>query len=152
MFGPGSTSGGSKANREVQRGMQLHEILSCTDVSDHSDHAFEYALSIASEYRAKLTLLYVVDGMAKLHTKPDVEKAFERLNRLALGRMNCQVNITSVVRAGRAYRKISCSAQEKHADPVIMAVHGRNTLDKAVFGSTTYRMVCLRDTSVLAVH
>jgi nucleotide-binding universal stress UspA family protein len=137
---------------EVKWGMQLHEVLFCTDFSDHSDRALEYALSIAAEYRANLTLLHVVDAMATSDTKPDVEKALEHLNGLTLGQMNGQGNISSVVRVGRACRAISCLAKEKRADLIIMAVHGRNALDNAVFGSTTYRVVCLGDTPVLAVH
>jgi len=33
-----------------------------------------------------------------------------------------------------------------------MAVHGNNSMDEAVFGSTTYRVVQLGSCPVLAVH
>jgi len=57
-----------------------------------------------------------------------------------------------IVRSGKAYAEISRLAQEKHADLVVTAVHGRNTVDSAVFGSTTYRVVLLGNCPVLAVH
>jgi nucleotide-binding universal stress UspA family protein len=56
------------------------------------------------------------------------------------------------VRIGRAYKEIIQLACEKDADLVIMAVRGRNALDLAVFGSTTYRVIQLGTCPVLAVH
>jgi len=60
--------------------------------------------------------------------------------------------IKTAVRVGRAYEQIIQQASATQADLVIMAVQGRNLLDLAVFGSTTYRVIQLASCSVLAVH
>jgi nucleotide-binding universal stress UspA family protein len=60
--------------------------------------------------------------------------------------------IKTLVRIGRAYEQIIQLALEIQADLLIMAVHGRNASDLAVFGSTTYRVIQLEPCPVLAVH
>ena len=57
-----------------------------------------------------------------------------------------------MVRIGRAYELIVQYASEIQADLLLMAVRGRNALDLAVFGATTYRAIQLGSCSVLAVH
>ena len=57
-----------------------------------------------------------------------------------------------MVRIGRDYEQIIQFASDIQADLLIMAVRGRNALDLAVFGSTTYRAIQLGPYSVLAVH
>ena len=146
-----------KSESEVQPGAhwqtkELREILFCTDFSDYSNRAFDYALSIATEYHARLTLVHVVEGISRLHCAENTAKCQELLDRLVpeSARQNCA--IATIVRSGKAYAEISRLAQENHADLVVMAVHGRNTVDSAVFGSTTYRVVLLGNCPVLAVH
>jgi nucleotide-binding universal stress UspA family protein len=41
---------------------------------------------------------------------------------------------------------------ESQPDLIVMGVRGRNALDLAVFGSTTYRVVQLGPSPVLVVH
>ena len=57
-----------------------------------------------------------------------------------------------MVRRGSAYEEIIQLALEAQTDVVIMAVRGRGTLNAAVFGSTTYRVIQLGPCPVFAVH
>jgi nucleotide-binding universal stress UspA family protein len=135
-----------------QRGTELREILFCTDFSDHSNRAFDYAVSLAEEYHAHLTLVHVVEGLSRLRYSERSAKAYDLLNKLISAQSSQGQGITAVVRAGRAYKEISQLVNDKHADLVIMAVHGNNSMDEAVFGSTTYRVVQLGSCPVLAMH
>jgi nucleotide-binding universal stress UspA family protein len=56
------------------------------------------------------------------------------------------------VRIGKAYQQIIQLALESHTDMIIMGVRGRHALDRAVFGSTTYRVVQSGPCPVLVVH
>jgi nucleotide-binding universal stress UspA family protein len=132
--------------------IQLDEILYCTDFSDYSNRAFDYALSVAKEYNAHLTLVHVIDGITRSQTSCEAEQADDQLVRLATRASENDFGIMRIVRTGRAYKEISDLATERHADLVVMAVHGRNAIDSAIFGSTTYRVVRLGETPVLAVH
>src|SRR5208337_2532819 len=44
--------------------IHLYRILYCTDFSDCSEQAFDQAVSLAAEYKAELTLLHVLEGIA----------------------------------------------------------------------------------------
>jgi nucleotide-binding universal stress UspA family protein len=55
------------------------------------------------------------------------------------------------VRLGEAYREILDLGSEMQADLVVTGVRGRNSLDLAVFGSTTYRVIQLGPGPVLTV-
>ena len=133
--------------------IHLRKILLCTDFSDHAHHASEYALSMAKEYGAELTLLHVLEHFPD---STDLQRATtEVLRQLdqaipAHERAGCSVN--SMVRTGKPYQQIIELALETQTDLVIMGVRGRGALDAAVFGSTTYRVVQLGPCPVLAVH
>ena len=53
---------------------------------------------------------------------------------------------------GQPYQQILELALESRPDLIVMGVRGRNALDLAVFGSTTYRVVQLGPCPVLVVH
>jgi nucleotide-binding universal stress UspA family protein len=135
-----------------ERGLQLRKVLFCTDFSEYSNRAFDYALSVATAYDASLTVLHVVDGMSRLHGEENASRAYEVLRKLIASQSQPGCRITATVRVGRPYREISLLASEMNTDLVIMAVRGRNALDTAIFGSTTYRVLCLGSCPVLAVH
>jgi nucleotide-binding universal stress UspA family protein len=46
--------------------IQLHKVIFCTDFSDPARRALDYALSVAAEYDAELTLLHVLEDVQTL--------------------------------------------------------------------------------------
>jgi len=133
--------------------IQLKKIVFCTDFSDHSYQALEYALSIAVEYGAELALLHVLDDIgSSAHIEDAIATATKQLDKLIPPEAVKAGKIKTMVRIGRAFEQIIQFALEIQADLLIMAVHGRNALDLAVFGSTTYRVIQLGSCPVLAVH
>lgn len=137
----------------AQDPIQLRKIVFCTDFSDHSQRALEYALSAAAEYDAELTLLHVSDDIgSSAFIEGAVATATKELDELIPPEGIKAGKIKTMVRIGRPYEQIILFALEIQADLVIMAVHGRNALDLAVFGSTTYRVIQLGPCPVLAVH
>ncbi len=133
--------------------VKLRKILFCTDFSEHSDRALEYALSLAMEYNAELTLLNVLEDTS--HSEDLQSKTTEVVRRLeapVLKDSRDWCTIKSMVRIGRPYQEIIQLALEAQTDLVIMGVRGRNAVDLAVFGSTTHRVIQLGPCPVLAVH
>ena len=131
----------------------LNRILCCTDFSEDSDRALNYAISAAAEYDAELTLLHVLEeapGPAK--TEEDTAVATERLDKLIPSERRKTLKIKTAVRTGKPYREIIRFAQEAQTDLVSMGVRGRGALDLAVFGSTTYRVMQLGPCPVLVSH
>ena len=133
--------------------VKLRKILFCTDFSGHSDRALSYALSLATEYNAELTVLHVLEDMP--HSTDLQSATADALRRLEVpvpkdSRDWC--TIKSMVRIGRPYEEIIQLALEAQTDLVIMGVRGRSALDLAVFGSTTHRVLQWGSCPVLAVH
>ena len=65
-----------------QDSLHLSRLLFCTDFSEHSQRALDYATSLAAEYNAELTLLHVLDGtMSSAHQKA-LAKAAANLDQL----------------------------------------------------------------------
>ena len=136
-----------------QCSIQLRRIIFCTDFSDPARRALEYALSVAAEYDAEITLLRVLEDVQSLaNIKEEIATATKQLDKLIPPQRGKAARIKTLVRIGRAYEQIIQHASQAQADLLIMAVRGRNAVDLAVFGSTTYRAILLGSCSVLAVH
>ena len=128
-------------------------ILFCTDFSENSERALNYAISLTPDYNAEPTLLHVLEHAP---SSADIEEAraaaTEQLDRLIPPEGRQAGKIKTTVLIGKPYQQIIQFALETQADLVTMAVRGRGALDLAVFGSTTYRVLQLGPCPVLAVH
>jgi nucleotide-binding universal stress UspA family protein len=131
----------------------LSRILFCTDFSENSEQALNYAISATAEYDAELTLLHVLEGVpSPAKTEQAMVEAAERLDKLISPEGRKTLKIKTAVRMGKPYWEIIQLALEAEIDLVTMGVRGRGALDLAVFGSTTYRVMQLGSCPVLAVR
>jgi len=137
----------------AQDPVQISKLLVCTDFSVYSTKALEHAVSIAAEYKAELTLLYVLEDMPSTADFQSMTKPLlARLEDSITPEIRGCCTIKPFVRIGKAYQQIVQHAAEVQADAVIMGVRGRNALDLAIFGSTTHRVIQLGPCPVLAVQ
>jgi len=143
-----STAKGEK-RRHVHH---LSRILFCTDFSENAERALNYAISVTREYNAELTLLHVLEEAPNpVKAKKAIATAAEQLDKLIVSEERESLKVRTVVRIGKPYQQIIQLAVEAQTDTVIMGVSGRGALDRAVFGSTTYRVMQLGPCPVLAV-
>lgn len=141
------------ASQGAESSVHLRRFVFCTDFSDPSRRALEYALSAAAEYDAELTLLHVLGEIpSSLNIEEAIATATKQLAEMIRTEEVKPAKIKTLVRIGRAYEQIIQLSLEIQADLLIMAVRGRSALDLAVFGSTTYRVIQLGSCPVLAVH
>ena len=140
-------------------------IVCAVDFAAASLDALGFALSIAEESDARLTLLNVIDMPPELKVpqRPDGDLDVDRIraeaeaDRLTLlralipehARDYCSVE-TAVVEGGVS-RQLLRTADETHADLIVIGVHGRNALDVAVFGSNAKGVVTGAHCPVLVV-
>jgi len=141
----------STASTEAGQEHRLHRILFCTDFSENSEQALNYAISATTEYDAELSLLHVLEEKSA-KTDEVIAAATQQLERLIPAEVRKRLNTRFAVRVGKPYEQIIQFAKEAHPDIVAMGVRGRGSLDLAVFGSTTYRVIQLGPCPVLAVH
>ena len=148
-----STAADMAAGKEQGHAHRLNRILFCTDFSENSERALNYAVSATAEYDAELTLLHVLEEVpSPAKTEEAIAAATEQLNKLIPPEARKTLKIKTAVRVGKPYRQIIQLALEAQVDIVAMGVRGRGALDLAVFGSTTYRVMQLGPCPVLAVH
>jgi nucleotide-binding universal stress UspA family protein len=132
---------------------RLSRIFYCTDFSMNSEQGLQYAMSLAQEYGADLIMLHVVEGTPDLIREEAIIAArTEQLDKLLSDSERKHLNVRSVVRCGKPYDEIVSYAKEVQAHLIIMTARGGDVLDRAVFGSTTYRVIQLGPCAVLAVH
>jgi len=141
------------ADKQGHHVHHLSRILFCTDFSENSERALNYAISATAEYDAELTLLHVLEDIPTPGTTQEaMATADGQLDRLITPDKRKTINIKTEVRIGKAYEQIIQFAAEQQVDMVTMGVRGRGALDAAVFGSTTYRVIQLGPCPVLAVR
>jgi nucleotide-binding universal stress UspA family protein len=132
-------------------------IVCAVDFSECSLRALEYALSIAQETNARLTVLHVVEPMPNVPADDDspllamktikeyVAAAEEEGRALLQGAIPEQVRayceVETVQTIGKPYREILRLATEQAADLIVLGVHGRGVVDLMFFGSTAQHVV-----------
>lgn len=129
--------------------LPFKRILCPIDFSDSSVRALEYALHLAEEGDAHLTLLHAIELPPELHeTLPmdidirGVRAATEsvcqtRLDALVPEEARTYCTVETRVVEGKAHREILTAADHLQSDLIVMGVQGRGAIDVAVFGSNT---------------
>lgn len=131
----------------------LSRIVYCTDFSNNSERARAYAISLVAEYNAELTLLHVTENAPDLaRAEATIAERTQELDKLVADAERKNLNVRSVVRFGKPYEEIVRYATEERASLIIMTARGGDAMDRAIFGSTTYRVIQLGPCPVLAVH
>lgn len=134
------------------RAMQapFKRLLCPVDFSDWSLAALRFALSLAQESDARLTILHVLplpgDQAYEPLDTPEFrlrceDQARRRLDALVAdeARQFCEP-VTKLI-WGAPYRRILEVADEEVTDVIVMGVHGRGIVDRLLVGSTTNEIV-----------
>ena len=145
--------------------VRFRRILCPIDFAESSLSALAYALNLAEEADAHLTLLHVIEMPPELREHPlapnfDVDRihaaaeadARRRLRDLVPDQARTYCTVETDVVEGRAYRRVLQRAAEEEADLIVMGVHGRGAVDLLVFGSTTHHVIRAAGCPVLIVR
>jgi nucleotide-binding universal stress UspA family protein len=134
--------------------VRFRRILCPIDFSDSSLSALAYALTLAEEADAHLTLLHVIEMPPELSENPlapdfDVDRihagadaeARTRLRTLVPEHARTYCTVETAVAEGRAYRRVLQHAAQDKTDLIVIGVRGRGAVDLVVFGSTTHHVI-----------
>ena len=143
---------------------EFRNILFATDFSESSDHAFQYAFSLAKKFQARLLIVHVINEPVDLRGfyVPHIsfDKLEEEIEQGAQKMMEkfCHThvrdfdNYETFILQGIPYDEIIKKGVELAADLIVMATHGRTGLDHMLFGSTAEKVVRRSPIPVMTVR
>jgi nucleotide-binding universal stress UspA family protein len=144
----------------------FERILCATDFSEASIRALDYALTLAQEADAHLTIMHVVEVTPA--PQADVENALEskmlgayvaaaaddraeRLESLIPDTARTYCTVDTKVAIGKAYREILRVASECETELIVLGAHGR-AMSELLFGSTANQIVRQARCPVLTIR
>jgi nucleotide-binding universal stress UspA family protein len=131
----------------------LKKILVTTDFSEGTSGAMDYAIALAQEAPASLTLLHVVEQPPE--RKASVEGVAsileEHLDSMVPDSVRDWCEVKAEVVIGTPYQRILAVAHEEHADIIVMNIHGKGMLERALMGTTAERVLRAAECPVLAI-
>lgn len=131
--------------------LKLKSILVPIDFSPPSMKALDYAVNLAANTRAQITLIHVLEMVAMpefagyplvLPTDATVQTTRAELTRVAR-QHGCEGPLLSEikVRKGTPYHEITLAARSLKADLIVIATHGYTGVKRVLLGSTAERVV-----------
>ena len=142
--------------------LKIKQILVPIDFSECSKKGLRYAIALAREHKAAITLAYVVPGISMLGeyggidyaslNKEMRESADRELATLAVDEIRGVVPSDTAVRTGSPAGEIVSIAKTLPADLIVISTHGRTGLKHALLGSVAERVVQTAMCPVLVVR
>jgi len=145
--------------------MKPTKILVPVDFSPFSDWATDYAIALASHYKAKITLFHVVvlyeaDLDEEIHLS-QLEELIERKELRSdelLSKQSKKLSKINLELDSRIERGLSASdtileyAGKNNYDLIVMGTHGRTGIKNWIYGSVTEKVVRLSTIPVITLH
>jgi nucleotide-binding universal stress UspA family protein len=133
--------------------VRVRSIVYATDFSLGSLRAAEFAVSLAHEYQADLTLVHVVDEV--LTESPDraIQLTEQRLREMIPSEPQLLYEPEVVVETGPVAERILAVANELIADIIVMGVRGAGAFAQTAshFGSIAHKVVSLATCPVVTI-
>jgi len=128
-------------------------IICATDFSPASSHAVEFAVSLAQEYQAHLTMLHVLEGRLPTSPKSAVEFAERRLCQALPPEVELPFKPELVVETGAVADRIVNLASDLSSDIIVMGANGVGAFAEMAsrLGSIVHRTVAFAPCPVLTV-
>ena len=142
----------------------FEKILIAIDFSENSEYAFEYALTLATQFQAELTILHVINEPVDLRgfyvphisfeqLEKEIEEGAEKMmEKFCQTRMGAFSNYKTAIVTGIPYEEIIKKAEDTGSSLIVLGTHGRTGLDHLIFGSTAERVVRGASCPVLTIR
>lgn len=142
---------GPKVSGVVPEEAELRQILYATDFTSAAECAAAYALSLAQEHQAQLTLLHVADH-ARESARLDAPAIAERLQALVPPEAELWCTPKCVVEVGPPADGILKAAEQHKADLIVLGVRQPDHSFSHLPPATAYKVVCRAPCPVLTVR
>jgi nucleotide-binding universal stress UspA family protein len=129
------------------------KVLFCTDFSENSDCAFDYAFGVAKRDDAVLYILHVVpvndygyyqnylsqeeSDKIKVIWREDIDKHSNQY----LSQIKDKTKVKIVIKSGHADEEIFKFVKKEGIDLITIGTHGRTGIEHVVFGSVAEKII-----------
>jgi nucleotide-binding universal stress UspA family protein len=131
--------------------MEIKNILIPVDFSPPATLAVNYGVALARRFRARVTLLHVLEPLAPLtYIRPAEadrinQERFEQSERLLSALLAPEdeddLDLKTLVRTGVVQDEILAAIRGESADLVVMGTHGRGLIGRLFIGSVTQHLL-----------
>jgi nucleotide-binding universal stress UspA family protein len=141
--------------------MRINKVLVPVDFSPASTLAVNHGIALARKFRAKLSLLHVVETpTALLYTFPSEGERVERQRQEQAEKMlpilvspedQDDLDARFLVKTGEVQEMIESAVHDEKADAVVMGTHGRSLFGRLLIGSVTQALLRKLGVPILTV-
>jgi nucleotide-binding universal stress UspA family protein len=131
------------------------KVLFCTDFSENSDCAFDYAFGIAKRDEGVLYILHVIptnpdhNNLERCLTKEELDRVKATLredrekiyNDQYLSHIKDKTKVQIVTESGREDKKILEFARKENIDIIVIGTHGRTGIEHFFIGSVAEKII-----------
>ena len=138
--------------------MHIQHILVPIDFSPDAEQALEYAVMLARQFQARMTLLHAVHLPVTTEVSlaaylSEMEASAQRGMETYRKRVaDAGVPVETLVLVGAPFSKIIDTAASQAADLIVMGTHGRTGMRHWMLGSVAERVVRLAPCPVLVTR
>ena len=132
---------------------RFDKILFALDFSENSEHAFDYAITMAKNFNARLVIIHVIQEPVDLSgfyvphisfekLEKEIEEGAEKMmEKFCRTMISDFTNYETGIVSGIPYEEIIKKADKEDASLIVMGTQGRKGIDHLLFGSTAERVV-----------
>jgi nucleotide-binding universal stress UspA family protein len=132
---------------------KFEKILFALDFSKNSEHAFDYAYTMAKKFNARLSIIHVIQEPVDLSgfyaphisfekLEKEIEEGAEKMmEKFCRTMISDFTNYETGIVSGLPYEEILKKADKEHVSLIVMGTQGRKGIDHLLFGSTAERVV-----------
>lgn len=134
--------------------LELKQIVFATNFAQNSALVAQEAVSLAEEFRARLTLMHVVEDYTQLGSRPGpIEDGVRRLQDLIPGNAALQYLPETVLEFGSAAQRILKVAADREADIIVLGARASTEVGGTHLSwSTAHHVIAQAHCPVLTIH
>jgi len=131
------------------------KVLFCTDFSENSDYAFEFAYGIAKRDEGLLHILHViphnpqqalVEGLIGGEISKEVQKNLQEdidnnYRKRYVNKIENGIRYEIITKSGREDEEILKFAKDEKVDIIVVGTHGKTGIEHVFFGSVAEKVL-----------
>ena len=130
--------------------MEIKNVIVPTDFSVPAKMAVSCGVALARKFRARLTLVHVIDIRSRFAGDADIDreaeqelawKAAQELSTLVSPEDEDDLDLQTIVKYGNVHREIVNTIKEQRSDFIVLGTQGRGCVGRLIVGSTTERLL-----------